>query len=259
MPAPRHPSHLDAAGRSPRPALAVSVAILLSLATGCSWEWAHRIYPLPFYESGVTVGGENDRLLSATGKIAVLPFNFEQGANAEREEAVATLRTSFDTGLRTLRSYNLVPLDDVDERLSEAGVTPEKIPGMNPEALGRITGAEILLYGDVKRTRNMTLYLYSHTVYEGTFRLVEAKTGDVLWSGRLWEGVRGGMMVNLFVADIWMEEPKNKKLPEAYRRTADVAVRKLVETIPEPLEDAEWSASDGENLASGAGKAGKAQ
>ncbi|MDP3937131.1 MAG: DUF799 family lipoprotein [Deltaproteobacteria bacterium] len=260
MPSPHATPDSDRAAIAPRPALVISILILLFALPGCSWEWAHRIYPLPFYESSVTVGGAQDRMQTSQGRIAVLPFVAEQGTNAEREEAIDTLRASFDLALSRLRSYGVVPLADVDGRLAEAGITPDKIPGMNPDTLGRITGAEVLLYCDVKRTRNMTLYVYSHTVYEGTFRLVEASTGDVLWSGRLWEGARGGMFINLFVADIWMEEPKNKDLPAAYRRTADVAVRKLLETIPEPLDETGGSLEkaaevegDGGALASGAG------
>jgi hypothetical protein len=53
-----------------------------------------------------------------------------------------------------------------------------------------VTSADALLYGRVKHTRNLTLYVYSHTVYEGTFRLVDARSGALLWSGRVWEGRR---------------------------------------------------------------------
>lgn len=235
MPAPRPSCDLDRGHPLTRPALAVSILILLFVLPGCSWEWAHRIYPLPFYESSVTVGGDGDRMCAVDRKIAVLPFTFEQEANSERQEAVDVLRMSFDTALGTLRSYGLVPLEEVDARLSEAGIAPDQIPGMNPDALGRITGADVLLYGEVKRTRNLTLYVYSHTVYEGTFRLVEAKTGDVLWSGRLWEGQRGGLFVDLFVVEMFMNQPENKRLPDAYRRNANIMVRKLVLEIPEPL------------------------
>ena len=231
---------LDRAVRTRRRARSLSILVLLFVMPGCSWEWAHRIYPLPFYESSVTVGGTPDRMRAMNGKIAVLPFAFEQKANAERQEAVDTLRGSFDLALGRLRSYGLVPIADVDERLATAGISPDKIATMNPAALGKITDAEVLLYGDVKRTRNMTLYVYSHTVYEGTFRLVEAATGDILWSGRLWEGMRGGLFINLFLIEMFMNQPDNRRLPDAYRRDANVMVRKLVEEIPEPLSpDAE--------------------
>ncbi len=223
--------------------------ILFFALPGCSWEWAHRIYPLPFYESSVTVWGAPERMQASQGRIAVLPFVAGQSTNAERQEAVDTLRASFDLGLSRLRSYAVVPVTEVDGRLAEAGITPDKIAGMNPDALGKITGAEVLLYGDVKRIRNMTLYVYSHTVYEGTFRLVEASTGDVLWSGRLWEGKRGGLFIDLFLVEMFMNQPDNRRLPEAYRREANVMVRKLIEKIPEPLSpDAEVAAITAESV-----------
>lgn len=220
-----------------RPALALSLLLMLGVLPGC-WEWAHRIYPIPFYETSVNVGGDRARMREVQQKIAVLPFTFEQKDNPERREAVETLRVAFDTGLGRLRSYGLLPLEDVDARLEKAGISRDQVPGMNPAALGRIVGAGVLLYGDVKRTRNITLWVYSHTVYEGTFRLVEASTGDVLWSGRLWEGERGGLIVDLFLIEMFMNQPENTHLPEAYRRIADLMVRKLIAEIPEPLPPA---------------------
>ena len=62
---------------------------------------------------------------------------------------------------------------------------------------------------------------------------MEAETGDLLWYGQLWEGIRGGLFVDLLVFDMFTEEPKNRKLHEAYRRVSNAMVKKLVETIPE--------------------------
>lgn len=219
--------------RSPGACLYLAVILLLWVLPGCSWEWAHRIYPLPFYETSVTVGGEPARMRALKGRIAVLPFTFEQELELEREEAVKVLRESFSTAIERLRSYESIPTAEVDARLAEAGIARTDLNGTDLQTLARITGADALLYGNITRTRNMTLWVYSHTVYEGAFALMEAETGDLLWSGQLWEGLRGGLFIDLFVVDMFTEEPKNKDLPEAYRRVSNAMVKKLIKTIPE--------------------------
>jgi hypothetical protein len=218
-----------------RPSLLPLGLAILAAASGCSWEWAYRIYPLPFYDTGVRVGGAPDRIGVSDDPVAVLPFTFEQEDNAERRQAVAVLRERFHRALGRLRSFKMMPLDEVDRRLEAAGIGGAELTKLPPQALASVTGARRVLYGHVKRTRNITLYVYSHTVYEGTFRLLDAATGDLLWSGRLWEGRRAGLIVEAFVADMFLSQPKNKKLPDAYERVADRMVSKLVATIPEPL------------------------
>jgi TolB-like protein len=211
------------------------LALGLAALGGCSWEWAHRIYPLPFYDTGVTVQGAPERIGATADSIAVLPFTFEQKDNAERREAVALLRETVHRALDRLRSFEVMPLAVVDRHLDAAGIGRPSLALLPPQALRSVTGAQRVLYGHVKRTRNLTLFIYSHTVYEGTFRLMDASTGELLWSGRLWEGRRGGLFVDLLVLDMFLTEPKNRKLPDAYARAADRMVSKLVATLPEPL------------------------
>jgi hypothetical protein len=211
-------------------------SILLAAGlVGCSLEWAHRIYPLPFYNTKVTVQLSRELVEAPPHRIAVLPFTFEQKDNPERRQAVEVLREIFDRGLRRLRSYGTVSLVDVNRRLEAAGIGRGNIEKRSSRELGAVTGADALLYGRVKRTRNITLYVYSHTVYEGTFRLVDARSGALLWSGHLWEGRRAGMIVELFLLDAFLSQPKNRELPEAYSRVATIMVEKLIATIPEPL------------------------
>ena len=219
--------------RSPGARLHLALLLLLWVLPGCSWEWAHRIYPLPFYETSVTVGGEPARMRAFDGKIAVLPFTFEQEFGLEREAAVKVLRESVSTAIERLRNYESIPSEEVDARLAEVEIARTDLDKIDLQTLARITGADALLYGNITRTRNLTLYVYSHTVYEGTFALMEAETGDLLWYGQLWEGLRGGLFIDLFVVDMFTEEPKNKDLPEAYRRVSNAMVKKLIETIPE--------------------------
>ncbi len=233
------PNLLSRTRRQPRlrvrPSLLPLGLAILAAAAGCSWEWAHRIYPLPFYDTGVRVKGAPDRIGASDDPLAVLPFTFEQEDNAERREAVAVLRERVHRALGRLRSFKVMPLAEVDRRLEAAGIARAELAKLPSQALASVTGARRVLYGHVKRTRNLTFYIYSHTVYEGTFRLLDAPSGDLLWSGRLWEGRRGGLFVDLFFMDMFLTEPKNRKLPDAYERVADRMVSKLVATIPEPL------------------------
>lgn len=213
----------------------IIVLILIAAGpAGCSWEWAHRIYPIPFYNTKVTLQRSAELVSAPPRHIAVLPFTFEQKDDPERREAVEVLREAFYGGLHRLRTYGMVNLADVDRRLERAGIGRRNLQTRSPRELGAVTGADALLYGRVKHTRNLTLYVYSHTVYEGTFRLVDARSGALLWSGRVWEGRRGGMIVEPFLVDAFLSEPHNRKLPDAYRRVAFMMVMKLIDTIPEP-------------------------
>jgi hypothetical protein len=214
-------------------------ALVLTLITGCSWEWAYRIYPIPFYKVTPTVAGADEKMSDRSRRIAILPFTFEQKDDEERREAVRILRETFERSLERLRSHEVVDLAEVDRKLEEAGIDSSLLARLPPQLFKDLLGADVVMYGHVKRTRNVTLYLYSHTVYEGTFRLVDSPTGEILWVGRLWEGHRAGLFVEAFVADMFMSQPRNRELSEAYQRVASRMVSRLVETIPEPLSSDE--------------------
>ena len=201
---------------------------------GCSWGWLHHIYPIPFYDTHPRVTRTSGLAGNPARRIAVLPFTFTQKDDPERRQAAVVLRESLCTGLGRLRAYDVVSPVEVDRRLEAAGITAQTLLSQTPQSLGKIAGADALLYGDLERTANITLYVYSHTVYEGAFRMVDAAGGEVLWSARLWEGRRAGLIVEAFLVDMFLSQPENKKLPDAYRRVAENMVAKLIKTIPEP-------------------------
>ncbi len=208
---------------------------LLPLAfadVGCSWESLHHIYPIPFYDTHARTKRSPELSDRATGRIAVLPFTFTQEDNRERRQAALVLREVLCTGLSRLRGYKVIAPADVDRRLDAAGITPRTLLAQSPESLGKIAGADAVLYGDLERIANITLYVYSHSVYEGTFRLVDATSGELLWSARLWEGRRAGLIIEAFFVDMFMSQPGNRKLPDAYRRVAENMTTKLIRTIP---------------------------
>ena len=199
----------------------------------CSWERLHRVYPIPFYDTSVKVRQHQLIMERPPRRIAILPFTSGNLKDKERQEAVTILRETFYTGLSRLRSYEVVDLAEVDRQLAQAGITPENLKQHGAEELGRLTGSDAVLFGNVRKTRNLTLYVYSHTVYDGEFRIVETSTGDVLWDARLWEGRRAGLIVEAFVVDMFMSQPENKP-PGAYEGVAEGMVAKLLAEIPEP-------------------------
>jgi hypothetical protein len=212
------------------------IALALVTAWGgaaCSWERVHRFYPIPFYDTKVKGARVQPLLERPPRRIAILPFTSGEMKDRERQEAVKILRETFYIGLSRLRSYEVVDLAEVDRQLARAGIAPESLEKHSAQELGRLTGSDAVLFGHVKAARNLTLYVYSHTVYDGTFRLVEAGTGDVLWRAKLWEGRRAGVIIEAFVVDMFLSQPKNKP-PQAYRDVAESMVMKLLARIPEP-------------------------
>lgn len=212
----------------------LALLFLAFTGVGCSWEWLYRIYPIPFYDTHARVTRTPGLSENPSRRIAVLPFTFTQKDNPERRQAALLLREALSVALRRVRAYDVITATEVDRRLEAAGITAQTLLAQTPESLGQIAGADTLLYGDLERTANITLYVYSHTVYEGTFRLVDAAGGEPLWSARLWEGRRAGLLVEGFIVDMFISQPENRNRPETYRTVAENMVSKLIATIPEP-------------------------
>ena len=232
----------------------IALGCLVLGAAGCSFESLHHIYPIPFYDTRAKPVWSPLLGKQLPRRIAILPFHCDQKDDPERRQAVLVLRNAFGEALSRLRTYEVVPPAEVDRLLEGAGVATGSLAKQSPESLGRITGADALLYGDIERTANITLYVYSHTVYEGKFRLVDAPSGEPYWEGSLWEGRRAGIIVEAFVVDMFFSQPDNKKLSSAYHRVADAMVAKLLETIPEPTvvrKDAGGDAAPASSAATG--------
>ncbi len=117
----------------------------------------------------------NDRLPSL--KVAILPLNGKtEGAEFFREALHAAL---MDTEM------------DISEKFVVDGIikkngwnSPEKLFSIPPQKLGEALGADALLYGKVTRWNKYYAIIHSTLVVGLELKLVDARTGELLWRGQ---------------------------------------------------------------------------
>jgi hypothetical protein len=81
--------------------------------------------------------------------------------------------------------YYVLPVTLVDEALRTNGVTtPVDAHGIDPVKLRQIFGADAVLYVGVKQYGSVYRVLSSETVVEMQARLVDLRTGTLLWEGK---------------------------------------------------------------------------
>ena len=116
----------------------------------------------------------NDKLPSL--KLAILPLNGKkEGAEFFREALHATL---MDTGLNISEKFV------VDGIIKKNGWnTPEQLFAIPPQKLGEALGADALLYGKVTKWNKYYAIIHSTLVVGLELKLVDARTGELLWTG----------------------------------------------------------------------------
>ncbi len=106
--------------------------------------------------------------------------------------------------------YYVVPVGPMEETFKYNGLTtPNDIAEVSPAKLREIFGADSALYMTVTRYGTTYQVIDSVTVVSVSAKLVDLRTGDVLWTGSqsatdkelgcMHGGVQGGGMVGLFV------------------------------------------------------------
>jgi hypothetical protein len=80
--------------------------------------------------------------------------------------------------------YYVVPVAVMDETFRQNGLTtPADIQSVSPAKLREIFGADAALYPKVTQYGSVYQVIDSTTVVDASARLVDLKTGDVLWQG----------------------------------------------------------------------------
>ncbi|AJY12446.1 DUF799 domain-containing protein [Burkholderia dolosa] len=81
--------------------------------------------------------------------------------------------------------YYVVPVAVMDETFKQNGLTnPTEIQQTSPAKLREIFGADAALYSKVSQYGTVYRVLASATVVSASAKLVDLRTGDVLWQGR---------------------------------------------------------------------------
>jgi len=112
--------------------------------------------------------------------VAVLPFynvtNDVGGAIALREEFQKRLQN---------RHYKFMPLKEVDEiLLNRMGITlGDQLEMTDAAQLGKVLGVDGVVYGYVLNFDDITTGVYNVKKVRAGFKLVDARTGNTLWTG----------------------------------------------------------------------------
>jgi len=100
------------------------------------------------------------------------------------------------------RGYYVFPVAVVDEFLKENGMpTSGEMNQVPPRKIGEITGADAVMFIDLKQYGSKYVVLNSVTTVEVLAKLVDTRTGTILWEGRGFAQQSGNGSGNL-IADL---------------------------------------------------------
>ncbi|MFH2075489.1 MAG: GNA1162 family protein [Pseudomonadota bacterium] len=163
--------------------------------------------------------------------IAVLPF-FDRSRSKHGFE---TVRRGFYNHFSSL-PFKDMELYRIDDLLKKAGLTdPEEINKTSPQKLGEILGVDAVVYGEISDFDKLFAVIYSQVSVGAEVKMVDAKTGNFLWSGqhvaRIHEGGLSvtpvGIVATVIVAAMNMRDIQ-------LLRACDDLFREMVKTIPVP-------------------------
>ena len=198
---------------------------------------------IPFL--GVVQSGIAPELLDTPpAKVAVLPATpsakvISDFAKVKDVDPVAIFRTVF-FGRFSVCPYEDIHIKDVDRLLADAAKEAPVSPAQKtPQELGRLLGADALVYLDIEKAENVSSGLYSYTGYDATARMVRASDGKELWRAKLDFANRGGAILKSSEAISVVEfEQENHNKPKAFRRAAEEWGRRVVKDLREKIEKA---------------------
>lgn len=104
--------------------------------------------------------------------------------------------------------YYVLPVAEMNETFRHNGVTaPEEIQDVSPAKMREIFGADAVLYSKVTQYGSVYHVIDSDTVVAASAKLVDLRTGDVLWEGSgrasgkelVNGGVSGGGLIGILV------------------------------------------------------------
>lgn len=109
--------------------------------------------------------------------IALLPFE-NQSLDLRAPEV---FRELMDTYL-SASGFNITDVKEAEEKLRGIGISEGgQLGAVTPQKLGELLEADALLYGDIETFNNANIGVYASRTVKVILRLVDAKTGEVLW------------------------------------------------------------------------------
>jgi len=169
--------------------------------------------------------------------LAVLPFD-NMSANLD---ATPLIRPIVNERLRA-KGYQMLDLAEVDRVLQENGVLiSHDVYAFTPEELGRMLGADAVMFGTVTDFNTKYVVLYSSVSVGIKLELKDGRSGTVLWSDNA-RSSRNTLIETLLI--LLLEEDKTRALIAAaayntafavlksYRPYAEDASRLMLASLP---------------------------
>lgn len=112
-------------------------------------------------------------------RVAVLPFD-----NQSTDISAADIMRALAAEGFEKRGYQILPLDEVDGKLSGLGISEGgQLPGTAPAEIGRALGADLLCYGDVEDFTFQNLGFVVRKSVILRVKIVSAAGGETLYEG----------------------------------------------------------------------------
>ncbi len=205
---------------SPSLRLAALGFLVLFLGSGCG-------------SAKVRVSQNSDNPATFPKKVAVLPFTVEPTIH-EEEFPHIIFREVFFNNFSYL-GFTDLPLDEVDQRLYNAGVPPENASKLRPRELKRIFGVDAVVRGHVLEANNFTGGIHAETLIGAKLEMLDLNTEETVWEVEHTEVSYSGIATPTIV-DIIQEQMENAKVQQAYYKTAEVFCQKILKQIPDPAD-----------------------
>ncbi len=166
--------------------------------------------------------------------VAILPFTLEEPVH-EDVSPHELFRACFYNYFSFL-GYVDLPLDTINEKLSQAGLTDnKKILELSPEKLREILEVDAVIRGRVLSANNFTGGIHAETSIKAKIDMLDLRTGDILWETEHKESTYSGILSPTIV-EIIQDQMDNVKVHQAYYKTAEIFSISMMKEIPDPAD-----------------------
>ena len=160
--------------------------------------------------------------------VAILPFKNK----TEKKGAEDILRKCFFTNF-SMKGYNVLRLEDVDERLHLAAIDASNLDKEDVYKMGRIVKADAVIYGVVTKCSKRFFGVYSQVVLGAEMKMVDARSSKIIWQADHTETTHGGSVpISPFSVPEAVIESSINVREKVIAETADRLVKKFLASIP---------------------------
>ena len=160
--------------------------------------------------------------------IAILPFKNK----TEKKDVEDILRRCFFSNL-SLKGYEVLKLEEVDERLNLAGINANNLDSEDVYKVGRIVKADAVVYGVVTKCCKNFYGIYSQVVLGAEIKIIEVRNSMVIWQADHTEKTHSDAIpVSPFSIPEAVVDSSMNVREKVIADTADRLVKKFIVSIP---------------------------